>query len=69
MFRKIIAEGRLKLYNKYHNIVVSNILENPEWQAEDGQHFKDQFNAWWTIMNGEDIDEITDILCEGMRNL
>ena len=31
MFRKITVKGGLKLYDKYHNIVVNALMENPEW--------------------------------------
>ena len=48
MFRKIIVNGGLKLYDKYHNIVVETIMSNPEWQEEAGKHFMEQFNSWWS---------------------
>ena len=69
MFWKIIAKGGLKLYDKYHNIVVNAIMENPLWQEEAGKHFESQFNAWWSLMNGNDVDGITAVLSEGIQNL
>ena len=69
MFRKIIVDGGLKLYDKYHNIVVETIMNNPEWQEEAGEHFMEQFKSWWSLMNGDDIDDVANILSEGMRNL
>ena len=31
MLRKIIVEGGLELYDKYHQIVVEMMLSNPKW--------------------------------------
>ena len=43
MFRKIIVEGGFELYDKYHNLVVENILSNHEWQEEAGENFQGEF--------------------------
>ena len=69
MFRKIIVEGGLELYDKYHNLVVENILSNHEWQEEAGENFQGEFEEWWSLMNGDDIDAVTNELSEGMQNL
>ena len=69
MFRKIIEECGLELYARYHQIIVDMILQNEEWQREAGENFKHQFNEWWSLMNSGDIDNVTDTLSKGMRNL
>jgi hypothetical protein len=69
MFRKITVNGGIALYDKCHNIDVERILGNPDWQDKDGKHFEDKFNSWWSLMNGDAIDSVTNILSEGMRDL
>ena len=68
MFRKIIVEGGLELYDKYHYIVVENIMNNAAWQEEGSTHFEAQFNSWWSFMNGDNIDDVISTWRKGMRN-
>ena len=57
------------MYDKYHNLVVENILSNHEWQEEAGENFQGGFEEWWSLMDGDDIDAVTNELNEGMQNL
>ena len=69
MFRSIIKEGGLKLYDRYHQIVIEMVMNNGNLQAELEGVAKQGLDEFWTFMNSDKYEEVTEMLVEGMRNL
>ena len=52
-----------------HQLAFKSSLSNPECQKEAGKNLVHQFDEWWSLINGDDIDQIANLLTEGMPNL
>ena len=55
MCRAIITEGGIKLFDRYHQIAVEKLMTDKNWQDEMGSVIKQGYNAWWVLMNIDDL--------------